>query len=138
MTPRPSAFARGTNPYLRDNVETASPGRLLVMLYDRLALDLERAEAACASDDVQTAHDKLLHAQDILAELYATLDVDVWEPAKHLAGVYEFLISELCEANISKDSNKIASCRRVIAPLHTAWREAAGVVDPPVAQPIGA
>ena len=31
--------------YLGDSVQTASPQRLLVMAYDRLALDLVRAEA---------------------------------------------------------------------------------------------
>lgn len=135
---RDNPHSRGSNPYLRDNVETASPGRLVVMLYDRLALDLERAETACAKGDVQTAHDTLVHAQDVLAELYATLDVDAWPPAHHLAETYEFLIEELYAANISKDGPKVAACRRVIAPLHSAWREAAGVIDPPAALRIGA
>jgi flagellar protein FliS len=125
------------NPYLRDSVETASPGRLLVMLYDRLALDLERAEAACTSNDVQAAHDALVHAQDIVSELHGTLDVDAWPPAEHLAGVYAFLIDELCAANIAKDARKVAACRRIVEPLHAAWREAAGVVEP-TAQRIGA
>jgi flagellar protein FliS len=126
------------NPNLRDSVETASPGRLLVMLYDRLALDLERAEAACANGDVQVAHDALLHAQEILAELHASLDHDAWAPAAGLAHVYEFMIGELCTANIHKDSSRVINVRRVLAPLHSAWRDAAGVVDPPVVQKIGA
>lgn len=126
------------NPYLRDSVETASPGRLLVMLYDRLALDLERAEAACEAGDVQLAHNTLLHAQDILAELHVSLNHDAWPAAAGLAHVYEFMIAELCAANMHKEPARVANVRRVLAPLHAAWRDAAGVVDPPVVQKIGA
>jgi flagellar secretion chaperone FliS len=135
---RGNPSARGGNPYIRDSVETASPGRLLVMLYDRLALDLERAEHACTNGDVQAAHDTLVHAQEIVTELHASLDVSVWTPGQHLANLYEFLGDELCQANIAKDASRVAACRRIIAPLHAAWREAAGVVEPPSVQRIGA
>ncbi len=135
---RGNPYANGGNPYIRDSVETASPGRLLVMLYDRLALDLERAEHACAAGDVQTAHDTLVHAQEVITELHSSLDVSVWAPGQHLADLYAFLAEELCNANVSKDAAKVGACRRIIAPLHAAWREAAGVVEPPTVQRIGA
>lgn len=134
---RGNPYARGNNPYVRDSIETASPARLLVMLYDRLALDLERGEAACARGDVETAHATLVHAQEIVAELLSSLDVDVWEPGRHLAELYGFLDDQLCKANMTKDASIVASCRRIVAPLHAAWREAAGVVEP-TAQRIGA
>ena len=124
------------NPFLRDSVETASPGRLLVMLYDRLDLDLGRAERACTDHDVEAAHDALVHAQEIVLELRATLDPEAWPHAEHLDRVYAFLLDELCDANTMKDTRKVAACRRVIAPLHAAWREAAGIVAPPAVQRI--
>lgn len=127
-----------TNPYLGDSVGTASPGRLLVMLYDRLALDLDRATAACEQGVVETAHDALVHAQEILAELHATLDVDTWPAAQNLRAVYAFLIEELAGANADKNPARVAACRRIVAPLHAAWREAAGVIDPPTAFRLGA
>ncbi len=121
------------NPYLRDSVETASPGRLLVMLYDRLVLDLDRATAACAHADVERAHEALVHAQDVVSELQGTLDIDTWPAAGRLSEVYDFVLEELCAANITKDPRRVEACRRVIAPLRAAWREAAGIVDPPAA-----
>ncbi len=65
--------------YMGDAVTTASPQRLLVMLYDRLALDLERAQAALVEGDRQEASGQLLHAQDIVLELRSSLQVDAWE-----------------------------------------------------------
>ncbi len=52
--------------YLDDAVATASPAKLLTMLYDRLVLDLERAETAQRAGDRAGAGPHLLHAQDIV------------------------------------------------------------------------
>ena len=41
--------------YLGDAVATSSPQQILVMLYDRLALDLERAQKAVAAGEREAA-----------------------------------------------------------------------------------
>src|SRR3954467_3203093 len=89
--------------YLGDTVNTASPGKLLVMLYDRLILDLSRGEQAITDGNRPEASRQLLHAQDILAELLASLDTSVWEGGPGLAGLYGFLLTELIGANIKGD-----------------------------------
>jgi flagellar secretion chaperone FliS len=111
--------------YVGDAVTTASPQRLLVMLYDRLALDLERAQAALAEGDRQEASGQLQHAQDIVLELRSSLQVDAWEGGPRLAALYTWLISELVQANVKADRNRVASCRQVVEPLRDAWRQAA-------------
>ena len=52
--------------YLGDAVATSSPQQVLVMLYDRLALDLERAQKAVAAGDRSEASEQLQHAQAIV------------------------------------------------------------------------
>jgi flagellar secretion chaperone FliS len=111
--------------YMGDAVTTASPQRLLVMLYDRLALDLERAHVALAEGDRQEAAAQLQHAQEIVLELRSSLDVDAWEGGPRLAALYNWLISELVQANVKLDTNRIAACRQVVEPLRDAWRQAA-------------
>ncbi|MCZ2858051.1 flagellar export chaperone FliS [Blastococcus sp. VKM Ac-2987] len=111
--------------YLGDTVATASPQQVLVMLYDRLALDLERAQLAVAAGDRQEASEQLQHAQAIVYELLSSLRVDVWDGGPRLASLYNWLISELVQANIKLDGNRIASCRQVVEPLRDAWRQAA-------------
>jgi len=118
------------NRYVSDAVETMSPGRLIVALYDRLSLDLERAEAAIGSRDIPAAHHALVHAQEILWELLGSLDVSRWPPAAGLAELYRFMINELITANVRKDATNVVSCRELIEPLRDAWREAAGIVGP--------
>ncbi len=111
--------------YLGDAVATASPQQLLVMLYDRLALDLERGQAALMAGDRTVANEQLQHAQDILLELRSSLQVDVWEGGPRLAALYSWLISELITANVKADVNRVSSCRQVVEPLRDAWRQAA-------------
>jgi len=111
--------------YVGDSVTTASPQQLLVMLYDRLALDLERAQQAVAGGNRQEATEQLQHAQEIVLELLASLRVDLWEGGPRLAALYDWLIRELSQATIKPDANRIGSCRSVVEPLRDAWRQAA-------------
>ena len=111
--------------YLGDQITTASPQRLLVMLYDRLALDLERAHSALTAGDREEAGDQLKHAQDIVFELRSSLRVEAWEGAPRLAALYSWLITELTQAAVKGDRNRVASCRQVVEPLRDAWRQAA-------------
>src|SRR5690349_18136039 len=111
--------------YLQDSINTASPGKLLLMLYDRLVLDLIQAEEALGGGDREQAHEKLTHAQEIVIELHSSLDLEAWSGAPGLASLYSYLLTELIGANVAKDAGRVASCRTLIEPLRDAWREAA-------------
>ena len=111
--------------YLGDAVATSSPQQILVMLYDRLALDLERAQKAAAAGDREATNEQLQHAQAIVMELMSSLQVDAWEGGPRLAALYTWLIGELIQANLKLDTNRISSCRQVVEPLRDAWRTAA-------------
>ncbi len=118
------------NSYLSDTVFTASPQRLVVMLYDRVLLDFDRAIAALATPgnrDGAAAHDALVHAQDIVSELRATLDVDMWAPGHALAAIYDYVLRLLVEANLRKDARLVGECRELLTPLRDTWREIAGI-----------
>ena len=111
--------------YLGDTVATASPQQLLVMLYDRLALDLERGEEALVEGDRALAREQLLHAQEIVIELRGSLRVDVWEGGPRLAALYGWVLGELIQANLKGDVRRVRDCRRIVEPLRDAWRQAA-------------
>ncbi|HKT01393.1 MAG TPA: flagellar export chaperone FliS [Rugosimonospora sp.] len=111
--------------YLADSVSTASPARLLLMLYDRMILDLVHAEEALRTGDRSTANTRLLSAQAIIVELRASLDLTVWTGAAGLASLYGYLLTELIRANVHGDADRTATCRLLLEPLRDAWREAA-------------
>ncbi len=111
--------------YGSDAVATASPARLVVMLYDRLVKDLHAASAAIEGRDIETSHGALVHAQDVVAELSSSLDLDAWPEGSSLAALYDFLTDRLIQANVTKDATLVAACIEVVEPLRDAWTEAA-------------
>jgi flagellar protein FliS len=120
-----SLVSSSTARYVQDSIHTASPGRLLVMLYDRLALDLARAGEALSAGDRSAAHERLIHAQDIVTELASSLDHSAgWDGSKGLAALYTWLGSELVRVNIFGDLNRLAGCQSVVEPLRQSWHAA--------------
>ena len=119
------------NQYLADSVLSAPPARLLTMLYDRLLLDLGRAETAQHAADWTTASENLLHAQAIVSELSSSLKVDAWDGANGLLGVYNYVSTALTNANIQRDAALTREAIELLEPLRQTWHEAAAAVPAP-------
>ena len=117
------------NRYAQSTVSTASPAKLLMMLYDRLSKDLLTAEQAAIAGDIPTTHSNLVHAQEIITELAATLDVSAWAGGAQLLSIYEFCLQELFQANVAKDAARIHGVREIIEPLRDAWKQAAAQAE---------
>jgi flagellar protein FliS len=128
-----STYQRAASRYADDSVATASPTRLLVMLYDRLVLDLTRGEQAQRDGDRGAASTSLGHAQDIIAELLSSLDQSAWDGGPQLAALYAWLLKEISGSIVTVDADRTATCRQCVEPLRDAWAEAATHV--PIAQP---
>jgi flagellar protein FliS len=111
--------------YLQSSVETASPSKLLVMLYERLVLDCRRAVAAQEAGDHAVAHHNLLHAQDIVVELQSSLRPGVWDGSEGLNSIYTHLTVQLIQANVQRDVTITSHCLDLVVGLAEAWREAA-------------
>jgi flagellar protein FliS len=122
--------------YVSNSVDTMSPARMIVALYERLVLDLTRAEQAIEVGDPAQAHECLLHAQAIVSELHDSLNAGHWPAARALKDIYVFLLFELVASNVDKDAGRVAQCRLLVAPLRDAWREASGIV-PTAASEVG-
>jgi len=111
--------------YMDASIATASPARLLVMLYERLVLDVQRGLEAHQRQDLEAMHTQLTHAQDIVMELHASLRVEGFRGGKELAALYGFLHRQLVNANIRKDAEITADCLRIVTDLCDTWRQAA-------------
>ncbi|GAA4626689.1 flagellar export chaperone FliS [Cellulomonas oligotrophica] len=114
--------------YVAAAVETASPARLLTMLYDRLLLDVDRARLALEEGRRPDATQHLAHAQEIVAELVSSLDTGEWDGGDRLLSIYTYLLTELIGAAGTGDVARVAGCREIIEPLALTWHEAADSV----------
>ena len=123
--PNPYAVAAGLqNRYLAEAIETATPAARLGMLLDRLELDLQRADTAFDTGDLSIINEQLVHAQEILLTLASTLQLDAWDGAPRLAGLYHFLHGELVAANMAKDRPRLAGAIPLVKQLADSWRAA--------------
>lgn len=115
--------ARAT--YMDASIATASPARLLVMLYERLVLDVQRGLEAQQRQDFQETHRQLTHAQDIIMELQNSLRADEFKGGHDLSALYGFLHRQLVLANIRKDATITSECLTIVTDLCDTWRQAA-------------
>jgi len=114
--------------YNQDAILSASPNRLLTMLFDRLMLDLQRAEAAQSEQDWNRASGYLIHAQDIVAELAGTLDVERWDGGQNLLAIYLFSSTKLVSANVERSIERTREVITIMEPLRQTWHEAAALL----------
>jgi flagellar protein FliS len=113
--------------YRAMRVETASPGELVLMLYNESMRVMRDAQAAIDRRDVGSSSKSLLKAQDIILELRTSLNPAAGsEVAQNLGTMYEYVSSRLIEANVRKDQAPLVDAMRVMGSLRDGWQEALG------------
>jgi flagellar protein FliS len=110
------------NRFLRERVMTATPAQRVVMLFDRLAIDLHRAKDA---SDARSAGVDLGHATTIVAELYGSLDMAAGGPAENLGRLYGYLLSELTAIRTTGERGRLDAVLQIVTGLRDAFDTAA-------------
>lgn len=116
--------------YKKTSVETLSPGKLLLMLYNGCIKNIESAKKAIAAKDAEKAHDQIVKAQNIIIELMTTLNMD-YEISMRLMTVYDYIYNQMVEANIKKDSELLDEIRIFLIDLRDTWEGAISKVNNP-------
>jgi flagellar protein FliS len=114
------------NPYQKyqaSQVQTASKGELVVLLYDGAVKFLSRAVIAIEQKRFDSANDDIVRGQNIVLELLAGLDTERGgELAGNLRRLYVYLYETLLDANIKKDVARIQLVIRLLDNVRGAWR----------------
>jgi flagellar protein FliS len=118
-------YATTTAAYQEQAVLTATPGQLVVMLYDGIVRFLRQADAAMGETAVAHAHDRLNRAEAIVDELQATLDMSQGRIAENLEGIYVFWKRMLWEIRLERDREKLARLIAMVDNLRGAWAQIA-------------
>jgi len=109
-------------------VTTATPGQLVLMLFDGALRFMAAAENGFSLEDFmqrnETIHNNIVKTQNILRELQCSLDMSVGgDFAQRMFALYEFMISQLQEANLKKESTPISTVSRLLGDIRDAWAE---------------
>ena len=117
---------------LQEQVQLATPAERLLMIWERLMLNLGQARDAIDAGEHEQANAELLSAQQILVILSATLDQS-WEGAANLGVLYRFCWEKLVAANVKWDKSQLDEATSILAQLYGAWDRAAANAQPALA-----
>lgn len=115
--------------YRRTQVAASSQRDLILMMYAAAIRNAKDGKEAILAGKTQEANGALLKAQDIIFELMGSLRLDVGEIATNLYSLYEYIISQLAQANIHKDTERIDQVVDMLTELREAWEQIAQPVE---------
>ncbi len=114
--------------YRANAILTASPGQLVLMLYDgalkAIALAREAFDNPGDPKRIETINTQLLKAQAIISELQNGLNLEVGgEFARTMHRLYDYHNRRLLEANIRKQVEPVVEVERLVRELRDAWAQ---------------
>jgi flagellar protein FliS len=122
-----SAYAAAPNAYRQSSVLTASPGQLVVMLYDGAHRFLVQTAGAMREGRPGVAGERLRRAEAIINELLVTLDVEAGgDVAVRLQQLYVFFQDYLGAARRDQDADKVDEVAGMMRELRSSWAQIAG------------
>ena len=111
--------------YQQVQATTATPGELLLALYDGLFRFLRGAQICFENKQNAKGRELLSKSHAIVSELLLALDHSRSpELCGQLEAIYEYCMDRILLANTRADVDVIADIIRVLSPLHDAWRVA--------------
>jgi flagellar protein FliS len=122
--------------YRTNAVLTASPGQLVLMLYDGALKSLAVARDAFSRPEedprrIEVINQQLIKAQNILGELQAGLNLEAGgEFAETMHRLYDYHIRRLLQANLQKKVEPVIEVERLVNELRDAWSEMLNSYDP--------
>lgn len=117
---------------LETQVMSASPARLITLLFDGARAAVSKARVHFAQNDIAARGQAISKAIDIVENgLKASLDMKAGgEVATNLRNVYDVIVRNLLLANLNNDINRLELADRLLADIGGAWREANDPVPP--------
>ena len=107
-------------------VLSASPARLVVIVYDFLLVNLRRTDIAIETRKAELFSVSLGKSQDAIAELMGELDMERGgQIARELGALYGFFLSTLIDVARTKDRKLLARITAQVTELRDAFAEIA-------------
>ena len=109
--------------YKRQQVLTATPEALTLMLYNGALRFMTEGREAIEKKEYEEANNSLQKAQNIITEFRVTLNME-YEIAHQLLPLYNYVYDRLVEANMKSDIQQLDEAKNIITELRDAWAQA--------------
>ena len=108
------------NIYKNQQIMTASPQQLTLLLYNGALRFLNESILAMEQGNMEKSHNANQRVQDIVREFVVTLDMS-YEISKTWAQLYEYTEYCLIQGNIKKNVEQLHQAKNVLQELREAW-----------------
>jgi len=115
---------QNSNVYFENSVKTASPTKLVELLYKNSIERLEKAVKAIEKNNLIEANHEIIRVEEIILELNVSLNIEKGgEVAKNLRLLYNYIYEQSIQANLKKDIDTLTEVKSLIKDLYETWRE---------------
>lgn len=108
--------------YFEQKILNAKPQDLVTMLYEGLIRFIKQAIIALELNDYEKVNNNSIRAQAIVAELRATLDMDI-DTSNEIDRLYVFIFDKLQEGNIKKEFKPLEDALDISESMLQMWKE---------------
>ncbi|HWR06984.1 flagellar export chaperone FliS [Sporomusa sp.] len=115
--------ANMANTYKHQQIMTASPEELTLMLYNGALRFIAESMQAIDHGNMEKSHNSNLRAQAIMREFMATLDMQ-YEISQGYNKLYDYIEYRLIQANLKKDKSQLEEAKNMLQELRDAWVQA--------------
>jgi flagellar protein FliS len=119
-------YSSARRAYAESTILTASPERLVVMLYDGAIRSLRQSADAMRKGDRERARNRMRSGEAIIDELNRALDMGQGQIPSQLRAIYLFSKRLLIQANLETDASTIDTVVRLLSDLREAWAQIEG------------
>ena len=116
------AVQNGYAQYNNNQVLTASPAELTLMLYNGAIKFCNVAIVAIEKNDIGKAHTNIVKAEKVVEYLRTTLDMK-YPVAQDFDNVYAYLDRRLVEANVKKETEILEEICEHLRSMRDTWKE---------------
>lgn len=109
--------------YRRQQIMTATPEALTLMLYNGAIKFIAEGIEAVRHKRYEASNAALIRAQNIVSEFRATLKLE-YGVARELMTLYNYVYGCLVQGNMREDVDKLEEAKTIMTELRDAWREA--------------
>jgi flagellar secretion chaperone FliS len=117
-----SAVQNYSSVKVHSSVETASPHRLIQMLFEGALERIAQAKGAMAQNQIARKGEMIGKAIAIVGGLQGSLnDKEGGNLAANLDELYDYIIRRLTQANFENNAEYLDECGRLLGEIKTAW-----------------
>lgn len=101
-------YSKYIKQYQTSNITTATPEKLMILLFDGAIQFLQKAKAAINDNNYKDRADNIENARRILRELMRTIDLENGnDVSKQLFRLYNRMAMTLIKANVQRSAEKV-------------------------------